>query len=111
VRERMNARNLTRIEIPEAPSLIVCDASFIGLATVLAAPLSLAAARAELVALIKPQFDVGRDHVGKGGIVRDSAAREQACRRVAEWLAAQSGWRVVGITESPITGTDGNSEY
>lgn len=110
VLERLNARNLTRAEIPEAPSLIVCDASFIGLATVLAAPLALAAPKAELVALIKPQFEVGREKVGKGGIVRDAAAREQACRRVAEWLGAQQGWKVLGITESPIAGAEGNIE-
>jgi 23S rRNA (cytidine1920-2'-O)/16S rRNA (cytidine1409-2'-O)-methyltransferase len=111
VLERINARNLTRAEIPEEPSLIVCDASFIGLATVLAAPLALAAPKAELVALIKPQFEVGRAQVGKGGIVRDAAAREQACRRVADWLGNQPGWQVLGITESPIAGAEGNIEY
>ncbi len=111
VLERVNARHLTRREIPEEPSLIVCDASFIGLSTVLAAPLSLAAAQAELVALIKPQFEVGREGVGKGGIVRDARLRQQACERVFEWLANQPGWQVLGITESPITGTDGNIEY
>ncbi len=111
VLERVNARYLTRREIPEAPSLVVCDASFIGLATVLAAPLSLAAPAADLVALIKPQFEVGREGVGKGGIVRDPALREQANRRAADWLAAQPGWRVLGIVESPIAGADGNIEY
>ena len=111
VLERVNARYLTRREIPEAPSLVVCDASFIGLATVLAAPLSLAAPSADLVALIKPQFEVGREGVGKGGIVRDPALREQANRRAADWLAAQPGWRVLGIVESPIAGADGNIEY
>jgi 23S rRNA (cytidine1920-2'-O)/16S rRNA (cytidine1409-2'-O)-methyltransferase len=111
VLERVNARYLTRAEIPEAPDLIVCDASFIGLATVLAAPLSLAAPAAELVALIKPQFEVGREGVGKGGIVRDAALRDQACRRVGEWLAAQPGWSIVGIMESPIAGAEGNIEY
>jgi 23S rRNA (cytidine1920-2'-O)/16S rRNA (cytidine1409-2'-O)-methyltransferase len=111
VLERVNARHLTRNEIPAAPTLIVCDASFIGLATVLAAPLSLATSEAELVALIKPQFEVGREGVGKGGIVRDPALREEACRRASEWLAAQPGWRVLGITESPIAGADGNVEF
>jgi 23S rRNA (cytidine1920-2'-O)/16S rRNA (cytidine1409-2'-O)-methyltransferase len=109
--ERVNARHLSRAEIPEAPSLIVCDASFIGLSTVLAAPLSLAAPAAELVALIKPQFEVGREGVGKGGIVRDMALRDQACRRVGEWLAGQPGWRVLGIIESPIVGAEGNVEF
>jgi 23S rRNA (cytidine1920-2'-O)/16S rRNA (cytidine1409-2'-O)-methyltransferase len=111
VLERVNARHLTRVEIPEEPSLIVCDASFIGLTTVLAAPLSLAAPKAELVALIKPQFEVGREGVGKGGIVRDAKLREQACQRVAEWLAAQPGWQVLGITVSPIAGAEGNIEF
>jgi len=111
VRERLNARHLTRAEIPEEPSLVVCDASFIGLATVLATPLSLAAPSAELVALIKPQFEVGREGVGKGGIVRDARLRQQACQKVADWLAAQPGWIVLGITESPIAGAEGNIEY
>jgi 23S rRNA (cytidine1920-2'-O)/16S rRNA (cytidine1409-2'-O)-methyltransferase len=111
VRERLNARHLTRMEIPEEPSLVVCDASFIGLATVLATPLSLAAPSAELVALIKPQFEVGREGVGKGGIVRDARLRQQACQKVADWLAAQPGWIVLGITESPIAGAEGNVEF
>jgi 23S rRNA (cytidine1920-2'-O)/16S rRNA (cytidine1409-2'-O)-methyltransferase len=111
VLERLNARHLTRADVPEAPTLIVCDASFIGLATVLATPLSLAAPSAELVALIKPQFEVGREGVGKGGIVRDAALREQACRNVSDWLDRQPGWRVLGITESPIAGAEGNAEF
>jgi 23S rRNA (cytidine1920-2'-O)/16S rRNA (cytidine1409-2'-O)-methyltransferase len=111
VLERVNARYLTRAQIPEEPSVIVCDASFIGLSTVLATPLSLAAVKAELVALIKPQFEVGREGVGKGGIVRDAHLRELACRRVADWLASQPGWSVLGITESPISGADGNIEF
>jgi 23S rRNA (cytidine1920-2'-O)/16S rRNA (cytidine1409-2'-O)-methyltransferase len=111
VLERRNARYLTRAEIPDAPSLIVCDASFIGLATVLATPLSLAADQAEIVALIKPQFEVGREGVGKGGIVRDPALREAAVARVAAWLGGEAGWQVQGITESPIVGAEGNVEY
>ena len=111
VLERLNARNLTREQLPEPPSLIVCDSSFIRLATVLERPLSLAADAAELVALIKPQFEVGRKAVGKGGIVRDPDLRRQACERVADWLFSRPGWRVLGLTESPITGADGNVEY
>jgi 23S rRNA (cytidine1920-2'-O)/16S rRNA (cytidine1409-2'-O)-methyltransferase len=111
VLERVNARHLTRIEIPEAPTLLVCDASFIGLSTVLATPLSLTAPAAELVALIKPQFEVGRKGVGRGGIVRNAKLREQASCRVADWLAAQPGWRVLGIIESPIAGAEGNVEF
>jgi 23S rRNA (cytidine1920-2'-O)/16S rRNA (cytidine1409-2'-O)-methyltransferase len=111
VLERVNARNLTREEMPEPPSLIVCDASFIGLATVLDRPLALASQGAELVALVKPQFEVGRKAVGKGGIVRDAALRQAACERVADWLAKRPGWRVLGLSESPITGTEGNIEF
>jgi len=111
VLDRLNARNLMREQLPDPPSLVVCDASFIGLATVLDRPLSLAAEGAELVALIKPQFEVGRGAVGKGGIVRDPDLRRQACARVADWLSSRPGWRVSGLTESPITGANGNVEY
>jgi 23S rRNA (cytidine1920-2'-O)/16S rRNA (cytidine1409-2'-O)-methyltransferase len=111
VLERLNARNLTREQLPEPPSLVVCDASFIGLVTVLERPLSLAAEGAELVALIKPQFEVGRSAVGKGGIVRDPDLRRQACECVADWLSSRPGWHVLGLIESPITGADGNIEY
>src|SRR5262249_10531989 len=104
-------RHLARADLPEPPSLVVCDASFIGLATVLAVPLTLAAAAAELIALVKPQFEVGHAGISKGGIVRDPALREDACRRVAEWLESRAGWRVLGVVESPITGAEGNVEF
>jgi len=111
LRERVNARNLTRAEVPEPIDLIVCDASFIGLEVVLPAPLTLAAERAELVALIKPQFEVGKGRVGKGGIVRDPALRREVCDRIVAWLDAQASWRVAGLIESPILGADGNQEF
>jgi len=111
VLEGANARHLTRDRIPEAPSLIVCDASFIGLETVLPAPLSLAAPDAILVALIKPQFEVGKGRVGKGGVVRDMALHREVCDRVAGWLQQEMGWTVRGITESPIKGPAGNTEF
>jgi len=111
VRERLNARHLTRAEIPEPVDLITCDASFIGLATVLPAPLALATVRAELVALVKPQFEAGRAQVAKGGVVRDPEVHRSVCERAAAWVAAQSGWTVVGIAESPILGPDGNREF
>ncbi|HEY1299112.1 MAG TPA: SAM-dependent methyltransferase, partial [Stellaceae bacterium] len=82
-----------------------------GLATILPAPLALAADRAALVALVKPQFEAGRDRVGKGGIVRDPAVHRDVCARIADWVAARPGWRVVGIIDSPITGADGNREF
>jgi len=97
--------------------LIVCDASFIGLEVVLenlmkpGKPGALAAPGAHLVALIKPQFEVGKGNVGKGGIVRDPALHEEVCRRIENWINGQDGWRVLGITESPLTGADGNKEF
>ena len=89
---------------------VVCDASFIGLAKVLEVPLQLAAAACQLVALIKPQFEVGRGEVGKGGVVRDSALHARVCSEVGDWLE-HAGWRVAGIVESPITGPEGNVEF
>jgi len=109
--ERRNARHLTRADVPEPVDLITCDASFIGLATVLPAALALAAPEAALVALIKPQFEVGKGRVGKGGVVRDAALHREVCARVAAWLDAQPGWRVTGLTESPVRGADGNIEF
>ncbi|WP_337996169.1 TlyA family RNA methyltransferase [Oleispirillum naphthae] len=108
--EGVNARRLSTAEIPEPVGAVVCDASFISLQTVLAAPLALAAPGAWAVALIKPQFQVGPAAVGKGGVVKDAAARARACAEAAAWFATQ-GWSVDGITESPITGPDGNVEF
>jgi 23S rRNA (cytidine1920-2'-O)/16S rRNA (cytidine1409-2'-O)-methyltransferase len=111
VLERTNARHLTRAEVPEPVQLIACDASFIGLETVLPAPLALAARGAWLIALIKPQFEVGRERVGKGGVVRDPALHIEVCERISAWVAAKPGWRVLGITQSPIAGPEGNIEF
>ncbi len=111
VHEGINARYLTRAAIPEPIDLITCDASFIGLVTLLPAPLALAADRAQLVALIKPQFEAGPKEVGKGGVVRDPVVHEAVCRRVAAWVGAQPGWSVIGIAESPIQGPAGNREF
>jgi 23S rRNA (cytidine1920-2'-O)/16S rRNA (cytidine1409-2'-O)-methyltransferase len=111
VLERTNARYLTRAEVPEPVDLVVCDASFIGLRTVLPAPLALTKPKAALVALIKPQFEAGPEKVGKGGIVRDEAVRAEICETIIAWLAAQSGWHVLGVTPSPIEGADGNKEF
>ncbi len=111
VLDRLNARYIGPAHVSEPVDIVTCDASFIGLETVLPAPLSLTGPGARLVALIKPQFEVGRDEVGKGGIVRNAAARAAACERVSAWLARQDGWRVLGIVESPIEGAGGNREY
>jgi 23S rRNA (cytidine1920-2'-O)/16S rRNA (cytidine1409-2'-O)-methyltransferase len=111
VHERLNARMLCREHVPEPVDLVVCDASFIGLATILPAPLALAGDRAALVALVKPQFEAGREHVGKGGVVRDPAVHREVCERVVAWVTAQPGWMVIGIVESPILGPNGNREF
>ena len=111
VLERTNARHLSRADIPDALDGIVCDASFIGLEVILPAPLALTASAARLVALIKPQFEVGPAQVGKGGIVRDPELHREVCARIAGWLGRQPGWTVLGITDSPITGADGNREF
>ena len=111
VLERTNARTLTAAEIPEPVTLIVCDASFIGLDVVLPAALALAAPGARLVALIKPQFEVGRGEVGKGGVVRDPAQHRAVCERVSAWLGSLPGWRVLGVKESPVLGPEGNREF
>ena len=111
VMEQTNARYLTAEMIAEAPDLIVCDASFIGLETVLPASLALAKPGTKLVALIKPQFEVGKERVGKGGVVRDPALHEEVCTHIREWLNSLSGWRVTGLTTSPITGPEGNVEF
>jgi 23S rRNA (cytidine1920-2'-O)/16S rRNA (cytidine1409-2'-O)-methyltransferase len=111
VLERCNARYLTRADIPEPIAIITCDASFIGLATVLPASLLLAAEKAQLVALIKPQFEAGPSRVGKGGVVRDPAVHREVCENAAAWVAGQPGWSVLGIVESPILGPEGNREF
>jgi 23S rRNA (cytidine1920-2'-O)/16S rRNA (cytidine1409-2'-O)-methyltransferase len=110
VLEKTNARHLTRAQIPEPIDLVVCDASFIGLETVLPAALALARPGAFLVALIKPQFEVGPERVGKGGVVRDPALHREVCERIAAWLPTR-GWTVDGVTESPIRGPEGNIEF
>lgn len=110
VHEQTNARTLDRTIIPEAVDIVVCDASFIGLAKVLEAPLKLARAGAKLVALVKPQFEAGREEVGKGGVVRDPAVHERVCAETKGWVESQ-GWVVLGIEPSPITGPQGNLEF
>jgi 23S rRNA (cytidine1920-2'-O)/16S rRNA (cytidine1409-2'-O)-methyltransferase len=111
VLEKTNARHLTAAEIPGPVDAVVCDASFIGLRTVLPAPMALAAPGATLIALIKPQFEVGKGQVGKGGVVRDPALHEAVCAEIRAWLDTEPGWSVVGLTESPITGPEGNKEF
>ncbi len=111
VHERLNARHLTAATIGEPVQVLVCDASFIGLATLLPAPLALCDPGAWAAALIKPQFEAGPALVGKGGVVRDPAVHEAVCERIRDWWSALPGWRVLGIAESPITGPEGNREF
>lgn len=110
VHEQTSARILTAQHIPEPIDLVVCDASFIGLAKVLEVPLSFVRPGGRLMALVKPQFEAGRDEVGKGGVVRDPAVHARVCDQVARWLS-DSGWNVAGVTQSPITGPEGNVEF
>ena len=111
VLERTNARALTAEHLPAPPDIVTCDASFISLEKVLPAALALAKPGAHLIALIKPQFEAGREEVGKGGVVRDPAVHRAVCARVERWLAEGAGWTVLGIAESPITGPEGNVEF
>lgn len=110
VHEQTNARTLSSSVIPEPIDVIVCDASFISLSKVLEAPLKLAKPGAKLVALIKPQFEAAREEVGKRGVVRDPEVRERVCAAAKLWVQSH-GWRVLGITPSPITGPEGNIEF
>lgn len=110
VLEQTSARVLTAAQVNAACNWVVCDASFIGLGKVLDVPLQLAAPACQLVALIKPQFEVGRGEVGKGGVVRDPELHARVCDQVRDWLE-QAGWQVAGIVESPITGPEGNVEF
>jgi 23S rRNA (cytidine1920-2'-O)/16S rRNA (cytidine1409-2'-O)-methyltransferase len=111
VLERQNARQLTADQITEPVNIIVCDASFIGLEKVLATPLTFAAPGAHLAALIKPQFEVGKGEVGKGGIVRDPEQHRAVCTRIESWVSGLPGWQALGIDQSPITGAEGNIEF
>ena len=110
VHEQTSARILTKAHIPEPIDLVVCDASFISLSKVLERPLSFARAGARLLALIKPQFEAGREEVGKGGVVRDPDVHLRICSEVKSWLTGL-GWIVEGVVESPIKGPEGNIEF
>lgn len=110
VLERVNARYLDAAQVPGPVGCIVCDASFIGLRTILPAPLALAAPGAWAVALIKPQFEVG-PAIAKGGVVRDAAVHDRVCQEIRSWWSELPGWQVIGIEPSPILGPEGNREF
>lgn len=110
LREGLNARDVTAADVPGDVSLVVCDVSFISLTLALPPLLSLVPPGTQLVALIKPQFEVGREALGKGGIVRDAALLEKTCDEMSAFISAQ-GWRVQGLAPSPVEGSDGNREF
>lgn len=109
--ENIDARTLTANEIPERIAAIVVDVSFISVTKILASALQFAAPGAWAVILVKPQFEVGRENVGSGGIVRGEAARRGALDMVRDWLTHQPGWTIIGDMPSPILGGSGNSEF
>jgi 23S rRNA (cytidine1920-2'-O)/16S rRNA (cytidine1409-2'-O)-methyltransferase len=107
--ERTDARALDRGLIPEPVELLVADVSFISLKLALPAALALCAPSAELVVLVKPQFEAGRAHLKKG-IVRDAAVQKAVCTAIEHFIVAER-WRVIGSMESPIAGGEGNREF
>jgi 23S rRNA (cytidine1920-2'-O)/16S rRNA (cytidine1409-2'-O)-methyltransferase len=111
VHERTNARYLDAAVIAEPIEALVCDASFIGLQVLLPAPMTLCVPGAWAIALIKPQFEAGPKLVGSKGVVRDPAVHAAVCARIREWWTGLPRWSVLGITESPITGPEGNKEF
>jgi 23S rRNA (cytidine1920-2'-O)/16S rRNA (cytidine1409-2'-O)-methyltransferase len=108
--EGLNARDLTADHLKHKIDFIVCDVSFISLKLALPAALSISESGARLIALIKPQFEAGRDAIGRGGIVSDPQEHERVCKEISEFLAAEN-WKIVGITPSSIEGGDGNREF
>ncbi|HEY7810592.1 MAG TPA: TlyA family RNA methyltransferase [Allosphingosinicella sp.] len=110
VHEQTNARYLTEEIVTEPVDIVVCDASFIGLAKVLDTAIDFARPGGRLLALVKPQFEAERGEIGKGGVVRDAAVHERVCAAAADWIASR-GWTVEGLVQSPITGPEGNVEF
>lgn len=111
VREKCNARAISQQDVPDPIEALVCDASFIGLRTILPAPLTLCAPRSWAVVLIKPQFEAGRAEIGAKGVVRDANVHQRVCDEIADWWLNLPGWAVIGIEPSPITGPEGNREF
>ncbi len=108
--EGTDARDLSAEMFDMPWELVVCDASFISAAKVLKQPLILSPTGTDLVTLVKPQFEVGRDNIGRGGIVKDSVLADQALRDFSQWLEIEN-WRVISTDQSPIKGGDGNTEF
>lgn len=110
-RENFNVRHLQPTDVPEQVDIIVADVSFISLTLVLPGALSVLKPGGQAVVLVKPQFELSRGEVGKGGIVRDPELHEKACTRIRHFVESQPGLEWRGITESSIQGTDGNREF
>lgn len=111
VMEKTNVRTLVADAFPGSPAVLVADLSFISLKVALPPVLELAASGAHLIALVKPQFEAGKEQVGKGGIIRDSAVHNAVCEETSLWLSKEMGWTVLGLTDSPVTGAGGNREF
>ncbi len=109
--ERKNARYLNTKDVPQLIDILVCDASFISLRKILPEPIKLCAKNAKLIALIKPQFEVGKKNISKGGVVKDEELRNKCCEEIRLWLEITMKWNVHSIIESPIRGAKGNIEY
>lgn len=109
--ERTNARYLTLNQITMPPDLIVCDASFISLMTILPTPMTLAKENCSLIALIKPQFEVAKHEVGPGGIITDQVLHDRVCQEIYQWLELKCNFKVQGLMLSPILGAKGNKEF
>jgi 23S rRNA (cytidine1920-2'-O)/16S rRNA (cytidine1409-2'-O)-methyltransferase len=108
--EGLNARDIRRAQYPPDCNLITCDVSFISLKLALPSVFALASPGTDLIALIKPQFEVGKENVGKGGVVADTDLHKLICEDIQQFLEA-SGWTVKGIESSPLEGGDGNREF
>lgn len=111
VLEKTNVRKLSGSQIPNQVDMVVADVSFISLKKALPAAFKLTKAKAELVALIKPQFEVGKNLVGKGGVVRDKLLHQKVCDEICNWVDMFPYWKVAGLVKSPILGSAGNSEF
>ena len=111
VMEKTNVRALEADAFPASPAVLVADLSFISLKVALPPALELAASGAHLIALVKPQFEAGKEQVGKGGIIRDSTVHDAVCEEISLWLSKEMGWTVLGLTYSPVTGAGGNREF
>ncbi len=111
LKERTNARYLSRTDIPEKIDILVCDVSFISLKKVLIEPIKLLSPNAQLVCLIKPQFEVGKSKIAKGGVVKEKSIRDECCKDIKFWFENYLGFKVSNLLESPIKGAKGNIEY